>query len=173
LHGNPLGAGEIGHVTAVEDGALCQCGNVGCLETQVSTRAIVQRARSVARNDPHSRLHQFASHPEQISFETVCQVFQAGDEAVRRVVRDVGQGLGIAAANLVGVLGSCHIAISGRVRCFGPFLLDAIRQAMNERCLPTLARDTEIGFVTLNSDIVLLGASALLMSNELGLFAPA
>ncbi len=172
MHGNPLGAGEIGHVTAVEDGPLCQCGNTGCLETRVSTRAIVQRARAIAQNDPDSRLYQFASHPEAITFETVCQMFQAGDEAVRLVVSDVGRGLGIAAANLVGVLGSCHIAISGRIKCFGQSLLDAIRQEMTERCLPALARDTKIGFVSLSSDIVLLGASALLMSNELGLFAP-
>jgi predicted NBD/HSP70 family sugar kinase len=172
LHGNPLGAGEIGHVTTVEDGELCQCGNTGCLETRVSTRAIVQRARTIAQHDPDSRLYQYASHPETIDLETVCRMFQAGDPAVQRIVRDVGQGLGLAAANLVGVLGSCHIALSGRVQCFGKPLLDTMRHEMAERCLPALARDTDIGFVSLSSDIVLLGASALLMSNELGLFAP-
>lgn len=173
LHGSPLGAGEIGHVTAGEDGAPCQCGNTGCLETRVSTRAIVRRAWAIARSDPNSQLYPFASQAETITFEMVCQAFQTGDEAARLVVHDVGRDLGIAAANLVGVLGSCHIVIAGRVKCFGQYLLDAIRKEMIERCLPALARDTEIGFVTLSSDIVLLGASALLMSNELGLFAPA
>ena len=37
-------------------------------------------------------------------------------------------------------------------------------------CLPSRARDTEIGFTSLGPDIVLLGASVLLLHNELGLF---
>jgi predicted NBD/HSP70 family sugar kinase len=172
LHNNSPGIGEIGHVKVTEDGERCPCGNTGCLETLVSTHAIVQRVQAIARETPDSQLHRFAASPEAITFETVCHMFQAGDPAVRQVVQDVGQHLGVAAANLVGILGSCHIALSGRVRCFGQSLLDAIRGEMSKRCLPTLAQDTDIGFVTLSSNIVLLGASALLMSNELGLFAP-
>jgi hypothetical protein len=71
---------------------------------------------------------------------------------------------------LVGVLGSCRILIAGSVTCFGQVLLDAIREEMTRRCLPALGRDTEVGFVSLGSDIVFLGASALLLSHELGLF---
>jgi predicted NBD/HSP70 family sugar kinase len=173
LHGNPLGAGEIGHVAVVEDGERCQCGNTGCLETVASTRAIVQRAQEIACRDPDSLLHQFSPAPAQVTLDTVCQAFQAGDRAIRQVIRDVGKNLGIAAANLIGVLGSCHIVIAGRVTCFGQFLLDTIRAEMTKRCLLSLVQGSKIGFVSLGSDIVLLGASALLMSQELGLFAPA
>jgi predicted NBD/HSP70 family sugar kinase len=172
LHGNPLGAGEIGHVAVVEDGEPCQCGNLGCLETVASTRAIVRRAQEIARSDPDSLLHQFAPAPAEVTFDTVCQAFQAGDTAIRHVICDVGKNLGIAAANLIGVLGSCHIVIAGRVTCFGPFLLEMIRAEMAKRCLKSLVQGSKVGFVTLGADIVLLGASALLMSNELGLFEP-
>ncbi len=37
------------------------------------------------------------------------------------------------------------------------------------RALPTLAQDTEIELVDLRPEMVILGASALLMSHELGL----
>jgi hypothetical protein len=60
--------------------------------------------------------------------------------------------------------------IAGRVTCFGQFLLDVIHGEMVRRSLPTLARDTQVGFVSLGPDIVLLGASALLLPHELGLF---
>jgi len=173
LHGNPLGAGEIGHVAVVEDGERCQCGNSGCLETVVGTHAILRRAQEIAGSDADSLLHQFASAPAEITIDTVCQAFQAGDARLEQVVRDVGRHLGIAAANLIGVLGSCHIVIAGRVTCFGQFLLDVIREEMSKRCLLSLVQGSKVGFVSLGSDIVLLGASALLMSNELGLFAPA
>ena len=168
LYGNPVGAGEIGHVTVVENGERCRCGNYGCLETLASSRAIVRRVRVLARNSPPSTLYPFAAHPEAITFDTVCQMFEAGDEVARQVVREVGQSLGVAAANLVGVLGGCHILIAGRVSCFGQFLLDVIQDEMTRRSLPALTRDTQVGFVSLGPDIVLLGASALLLSHELG-----
>jgi glucokinase-like ROK family protein len=170
LYGHPLGAGEIGHVVVVEGGERCQCGACGCLETVVSTRAIVRRARAIAQNSSDSQLCQFAANPEELTFEAVCQAFDAGDQAVWQVIRDVGRYLGIAAANLVGVLGSCRILIAGHVMRFGQLLLDAVQQEMARRCLSSMAKDTEIGFVSLGPDIVLLGASALLLPNELGLF---
>lgn len=173
LHGNPCGAGEIGHVSVVEDGERCQCGNFGCLETVVSTRAIVRRAQAIAKSNPHSLLYQLATSPEMVTFDTVCQMFESGDAAVQQMIREVGETLGIAAANLVGAFGSCRILIAGQVTCFGQFLIDAIREEMRKRSLPLLARDTEVGVVSLGSDIVLLGASALVLPHELGLFAVA
>jgi hypothetical protein len=53
---------------------------------------------------------------------------------------------------------------------FGQFLLDAVQEEMMKRALSPLAENTEVGLVSLGSDIVLLGASALLLPNELGLF---
>jgi N-acetylglucosamine repressor len=169
LHGNPCGAGEIGHVVVDPDGERCQCGNVGCLETVASSRAIIRQARALARSDPQSRLHQFASSPGAITLEAMCRALDAGDESVRRIIYEAGRNLGIAAANLVGVLGSCRILLAGSVTCFGPFLLDTIREEMIRRSLSPLAEDSEVDFVSLGADIVLLGASALLLPNELGL----
>jgi predicted NBD/HSP70 family sugar kinase len=173
LHGNPLGAGEIGHVVVDPDGERCRCGNYGCLETVVSTQAILRRARTLARKVPDSLLHRFATCPEAITFDTVCHMFAAGDKVTRHAIHEIGSSLGIAVSNLVGSFGGCRILIAGPLSCFGPFLLDAIRQEMDRRCFPSLAQQTEIGFVSLGSNIVLLGASALLLQNELGLFAAA
>jgi N-acetylglucosamine repressor len=170
LHGKPLGAGEIGHVVVVEGGEQCRCGNSGCLETVAGSRAIVRRAQVLARGNPGSILHRLAASPEAITLKTICQALDAGDESARQVIFEAGRGLGIAAANLVGVLGSCRILLTGSVTCFGQYLLDEIRGEMTKRCLHLVARDTEVGFASLGADIVLLGASALLLPNELGLF---
>ena len=170
LHGNPSGAGEIGHVVVDPDGARCQCGNHGCLETITSSRTIIGRAQAIAQSDPNSQLHRFSPSPETITLETISQALRAGDESLQRMIYEVGQSLGIAAANLVGVLGSCRILFAGSVTRFGPFLLDAVREEVIKRAFSPLAKNTEIGLVSLGSDIVLLGASALLLPAELGLF---
>ncbi|NOR83810.1 MAG: ROK family protein [Ardenticatenales bacterium] len=169
LYGKPLGAGEIGHVVVVQDGEQCSCGNFGCLETVASSRAIIRRAQAAARDNPHSRLNQYAASPDEITLAVICQAMQDGDESARQIVFEAGRYLGIAAANLVGVLGSCRILFAGSVTCFGQFLLDVIREEVGKRSLPLVARDTEISYAGLGPNIVLLGASALLLPSELGL----
>jgi predicted NBD/HSP70 family sugar kinase len=45
LRGSTGGAGEIGHTPVVENGALCTCGNHGCLEAVIGEGALVRAAR--------------------------------------------------------------------------------------------------------------------------------
>lgn len=168
LHGSPVGAGEIGHTTVVPNGELCACGNHGCLETIASSRSIIRRVKTLAENNPHSSFNELVSDLDQIDMETVFQALEAGNEDVRQVILETGQALGIAAANLVGVLGSCQILIRGSVARFGQLLLEPMRDEMDRRTLPALARVSELGIADVGPDIVIQGATALVLHNELG-----
>ncbi|RPI55502.1 MAG: ROK family protein, partial [Chloroflexi bacterium] len=168
LHGDPCGAGEIGHVRVVEGGERCGCGHDGCLETVVSSRALLRRARAIAQ-DPQSLLGRLAKTADAVDLDAVCQALRAGDPPVLALVRDVAISLGIAAANLVGVLGSCRIILAGSVTCLGSPLLDLVREEMAARTFAPLAAKSQIEFASLAGDVVVLGASALVLSNELGL----
>ncbi|MCR4588085.1 MAG: ROK family transcriptional regulator [Lachnospiraceae bacterium] len=44
-------AGEIGHITAVQDGRSCNCGRKGCLETYVSTRALEEDVKTALEKE--------------------------------------------------------------------------------------------------------------------------
>ena len=169
LHGSPVGAGEIGHVQVVQDGEQCACGHYGCLETIASSQAIVNRLRVIAARSPDNSIGSYVSSPDEIDLEIVSLAFNEGNQDVRDVILEAGTALGIAAANLVGVLGSCRILIGGNVAHFGQFLLDAIREEMSMRTLPSLARHTELGMAEEGSDMVMIGASALILQHELGL----
>jgi len=171
FYGDTFGAGEIGHVSAVENGEPCRCGNIGCLETVASARALVKQAKAVAEGGSTSRFSNFSERPEAITIDTVCEAFDAGDGAVVRMVENTGRHLGRAAANLVGVLSTRRILIAGSVTCFGDGLLDAIEQEMVTCSLGMVARETEVGLSTMGPDIVILGASALVLNYELGLLA--
>lgn len=168
-YGDGSGAGEIGHVAVVDNGELCACGQYGCLETIVSSRAIVKRAREIAQNSPNSRLHQFAAAPAEITTDVVLQAFAAGDEALQAVITDVGRYLGVAVANLVGSLNIQHILIAGSVARFGEPLLEPLRQTMRQRAMALLVNETQVGLSRLGQDIVIQGAASLLLSHELGL----
>jgi glucokinase-like ROK family protein len=171
FHGETFGAGEIGHVAVVEHGERCRCGNLGCLETVASARALVSQAQAIAEADDDSHLHRFVADPGEITLETICRALEGGDEQVGQMVRRVGEYLGIASANIVGLLSPRRIVIAGSVACLGPALLEIVHQEMAARSLAIVANEAEVVLSSLGSDIVILGASALVLNRELGLFA--
>ena len=84
------------------------------------------------------------------------------------IISELGCYLGIAAASIVGVLSPAQIIIAGSVTHFGQPLLDIINQEMNNRSLSKLVSQTQVEFSDLGVDIVLTGATALLLYHELG-----
>ena len=168
FHGHGFGAGEIGHVVVVEDGELCMCGNSGCLETIASSRAIVKRAQSIAQANPESLLHQYATDLQELKIGAVVHAYEAGDSYLQEVVVDVAYYLGVALANLVGVLSVPTILVAGSVAQFGQPLLTALREVVAKHSLAALASQTKIEFSSLDHDIIFLGTTALVLSQELG-----
>ena len=168
LHGSPVGAGEIGHITIDPGGDRCACGNYGCLETIASSRSIIRRVRNLVKSNPHSAISKLVSDPDQMTMETIYLALESGNEDVRHVIQETGEALGIAAANLIGILGSCQIIIHGSVARFGQLLLDPMRDSMEHRALTALTRASMVGITSVESDIVIQGASALVLHNELG-----
>ena len=169
FHGDGFGAGEIGHISVVENGRECRCGNRGCLETVASTPAIISRAEELARQMPGAKLNGKGGPEGRLTLDGLRKAFVAGQPAAMQAVLEAGQYLGMAAANLVGTLNVRRIVFVSTLAQFGAPLLDAIQQEMARRALPTLVQETEIELVDLRPEMVILGASALLMSHELGL----
>jgi predicted NBD/HSP70 family sugar kinase len=77
--------------------------------------------------------------------------------------------LGVAVGWLIGVLNERHVLIVGLVAEFGDDWLGEVRQYARSSVLPLLANDTQIEFGHVHDDVVVLGASALLMEQQLGL----
>jgi N-acetylglucosamine repressor len=154
FQGDGFGAGEIGHTTVVPNGDLCRCGSRGCLETVASTRAVLAAVSS--------------GRGRAVTLDEALADFRRGDPFVGVVVRDAGARLGLAVAALVGALNVHRIVLAGAMAAFGDEWLAAVRDVMCASALPALAQDTtlELGGI---DDIVVLGASALLMTRELGL----
>ncbi len=166
--GYGFGAGEIGHVRVVENGDRCKCGNLGCLETVCSSRAIVKRAQAIARDKPDSLLNRFVTTPEELEIGGVLRAFEAGDPDVHSLIAEVGLYLGVAIANLVGVLSVPYVLIAGSVGDFGQPLLDVINREVENRSLARMVSQTSVELASLGPDIVLLGAAALLVHYDLG-----
>ena len=155
LRGQPFGgdgegAGEIGHVVVEPDGAACHCGRFGCLETVASATAI-------------------AANAGQPTIDATVEALRSGDERALRAVRAAGRAVGAAIASLTGALDVRHITILGTAVALGEPWFEAIRDEATRRSLGPLGRELRIEDGGTGEDATLLGASALLLTRELGL----
>lgn len=168
-YGDNFGAGEIGHVVLDPQGEPCRCGNRGCLETFVGSRALIRQARQAACDDPGSALHRYAVSPEDVNTEVLLQAYEDGDPAVRSLVEEAGARLGAGIAHMAGSLGVQRVVLAGSLARLGAGLADPVRRALEARWLPTLTAEMTVETSSLGDDIVILGAAALLLSEELGI----
>ena len=157
FQGDGFGAGEIGHTTVVEDGALCRCGGHGCLETVAGTRAVLDR------------LSPGAVGVRPITLDDAVAAFGRGDATALAAVFEAARYLGLALAGLVGTLNVRRIVLVGPMTAFGDPWLRVVRETMRGHALARLTAETNVELGHLDADSVILGASALLLTNELGL----
>ena len=155
FQGDGYGAGEFGHVSMGSADAPCRCGREGCLETMTSMRALVDAARAV--------------EPSITDESDLVAAFLAGVTGIRRIVLDAARELGVAIGWLIGVLNVRYVLLVGPVAEFGDDWLGEVRRSARSSVLALLARDTQIEFGHVHDDVVVLGASALLMEQQLGL----
>jgi predicted NBD/HSP70 family sugar kinase len=92
-------SGEVGHTILQPGGARCACGRQGCAETLVSQRVL---SRHVTGHD----------QPVLHATELIARLEQ-GDPALRQVVRQAGQHLGLVMQNLVVTLNPEVIILGG------------------------------------------------------------
>lgn len=167
--GDGFGAGEIGHLGVVDDGAACRCGRFGCLETVASADAVVRRARELAREDRGSLLATAARSRKGMDLRDVRDAFDRDDPAARTAVMEAARALGAGIAAIIGVLDIHHVALHGSVTGFGDRWLAAVRDESARRSLGLLASEVEIDLVRLDSNLTVMGAAAMLTTAALGL----
>ena len=87
LRGHTGVAGHLGHITVEPDGAICSCGNRGCLETVFSARAIEADAWAAVHRGCDSVLTQlFREQPQLATCRTVFQAASEGDDVAIAIV---------------------------------------------------------------------------------------
>jgi glucokinase-like ROK family protein len=160
FQGDGGGAGEIGHVVVQENGSLCRCGKYGCLETVASTRAVLQRAISLAPEYTNSEL---AKNPQNMTLGAIEAACQANDPLAQQVVSEAARYLGTSLANLISVLNIQKIVLTGDMACFGELWLQSVRNAMTQAALTRMAQDTHVEMGTLEFKACILGASAFML----------
>jgi len=144
-------AGELGHITIDSNGAVCRCGNRGCLETIASPTAIATLlSRSWART---------------VTSTELVALIQTHDRGAVRAMEDAGDAVGRALAMTVMTLNPKLIVVGGELAAAGELLLDPIRRALQRNSVSGHHSQLQIVVSALGDSASARGAAALVLAD--------
>ena len=163
-------AGEFGHIAfcaAAEP--VCDCGMIGCIETQAAGPAIARLGRqALASGQPTLLRDLVMGQAERLTTSAVFSAAQQGDPVAQAIVNCAGERLGIGFAALVSLFAPEKIIVGGGMSEVGDLLLEPIRRAMMAHCY-LLARGyvtVEVVTAQLGDDAGVIGAAQLAFSSR-------
>ena len=144
------------------DGVPCTCGKRGCAERYCSATAIIRMAREACADAPNCMIMREANgNMENITAKIVLDAAKAGDPAANQVFRRFVKYLTIAINNVISSLDPDMIILGGGVSRAGDFLLDAVKETLEDYLFyPTLPRP-ELRIASLGNDAGIIGAALL------------
>jgi glucokinase len=165
LRGHSGVAGHIGHITVDPFGAICSCGNRGCLETVFSARAIEADAYAAVHRGCDSVLTRlFREQPQLATCRTIFQAAGEGDAVATAIVARAIFKLGAALAGLLHIFDPEIVILGGHVADAGADLLVPLQEEVWSRSRGLLGRDVPIVEQQVADKSGIIGAAGLVMA---------
>ncbi len=159
-------AAEIGHHTVNEDGPVCKCGNVGCLEALASGTAIAREARVAVAAGEETRLREMCEGDIwRLDARMVAEAAQAGDEVARDILETAGHYLGVGILNLMHIFNPRRVILGGSVMKAGELITAPMWEVIRARVGRIYLEEFEIVPAALGDDVGILGAVALVLTS--------
>jgi len=140
--------GEVGHFPVNPDGIACQCGSVGCWETEIGEEALLR----------------LAGHPPGggwAEVDAVVDEARAGSPTALDAFETVGCWLGLGLAGLVNVFNPGLVVLGGLFGRIHPLVGDALEAELGRRALAGSRALVRVVPARLGVDAPLVGAAEL------------
>lgn len=162
-------AGEFGHMTVVEGGLLCSCGNNGCVEALASCAAIIQAVRGAIDMGVNTKVRELSQgKSENVSVEMIAQAALDNDGLALRVLRDAVSHIAVALADVVNLLNPNVVIFGGALFQSAPqLLIDELKRSITLHALEKSANEVELKVSTLGREAGACGAARLISQTVL------
>ena len=149
---------ELGHSKVQLDGALCRCGQRGCLEAYLADYALAREA-STALITPSSKRQDLNDY-----LKSLYEMAKLGDQASLKIFKRAGRYLAVALSNIIHLFDPKLIILSGKPMQY-EFLYDEEMQIeMRSLALYKSRFDTQIEIQSWGSMVWARGATALALT---------
>jgi len=163
-------AGEIGHISTMAESASgepCLCGNPGCWEAYSNQRALIRWVEDGLKSGRPSLLPKLMSEQKEMSLsvDLIKQAADAGDQVAIDSFVQVGRSMGQGIAGMVNIFNPEKIVIGGTLSMAGEYLLPAVTDAVSQRAMNDVLKNTEVISSVFGHDASLFGAVAIVVED--------
>jgi len=156
-------AAEIGHMVIDKNGPRCACGNYGCFEAMAAGPAIARKARKAIAERPNALILKMAGgEMDKINGESLALAAMEGDELAVGILREIGENVGVAFANLVNIFNPELIIVGGGVAETGDLILEFAEDVVKNRAIKPNSEIVKIVKAQLGNRAGFMGAAALI-----------
>ncbi|HAL52536.1 MULTISPECIES: ROK family protein [Sphingobacterium] len=159
-------AGEFSHIPLSDDNTLCSCGKRGCLEVEASLDAAIRSTETDIQNNEYSIYSTFVKSKLN-KIDALIEASNVGDQIAINNLGKIGYMLGKGISTLIHILNPKQIIVSGRGAELGRILNPQIQIAINEFCIPEIAKTTNVQMSSLNKHAQIKGTAAIVVENHI------
>ena len=163
-------SGEFGHFPLLDNGQMCRCGKVGCMETGASGSALVRmigEKLSAGRASSQARTYKTDGNA---NLNDIFAAIRSEDILAIETVEKIGTNLGKGLAGLINIFNPELVVIGGKLAvAAGDYLMLPIRTAIKRHVLNIANQDTTIKLTQLKQKAAPMGAALLVRGRLLGI----
>ena len=160
-------AGEIGHIQRDPNGERCGCGRIGCWETQVGPRAVLQRVNRAIESLSRENNDGVFPYSDSLTFNQVVDCAMEGNQVCLSAIQEVGKYLGEGIADLANIFNPEMVVIGGAFAYGQEILLSIINEIVSQESLPSINQSVDVAFSDHGADACVLGAVAIVLDDIL------
>lgn len=160
-------AGEIGHIMVDQFGPKCACGNYGCLEALVSSRAMIEKVQRLVKQGLVTDFKD-VEDVGNISMDDIINSAGSGNEATRAILIEAAGYLGLAVANIINTINPSKIVLGKELAKFSEHILEHIKNIAFSKALKYPVSRTEIVSSKIGEDSSAMGAAIIPLKRLFG-----
>ncbi len=151
-------SGELGHIPVYNNNILCHCGKKGCLETEVSGRALHRKIMERLRAGEESLLAGIIKEGREITIDDILQAVEKEDPLAWEEMDKVAYNLGKSVAMLINVFNPEAIVVGGIFSDVDPAFIKAIELSTRKHSLKLVSQKVDFLGSSLKQNAGVIGA---------------
>lgn len=160
-HGKSGFAGELGHIPIFDNDVICQCGKIGCLETEASGHALTKLFRKKIKEGSSSILTKKYKNPDDIKLDDVIWAAKNDDVLAIELIAQIGEKLGQGIAILINLFNPELVVLGGSLAETDAYIRLPIISSIHKYSLSLVNNDTDLKMSVLKEKAGVVGACLL------------
>ena len=138
-------SGEFGHMTAYNNNIICHCGKIGCIETEVSGRALKRKLTEKILNGKTSILSdKVLNKIEELTLQDLLDAIAKEDVLSLATLQTIADELGKQLAGVINIFNPEMLVIGGEMSVTGDYLTLPVRMGIKKFSLNIMNEDSQI-----------------------------